>query len=296
MRNRIVHIALPTLVALATLTGCKGGGPVDVVGIASGVGSAIHSASLSEKDEPILGQTIAIKATNTYGLYEDPKLTQYVTLVCWTVASASPRPDRHYTIGILKPDNIVNAFSGPGGWVMLTHGLILQCRSEAELAGVLAHEVSHVSNQDGLKAVKQAGVLSGLSSAASSAANHQAVVNMTSAAGSEILEKGYDKNQEFAADESAVTIMTAAGYDPHEYLNLLKRLETEQAAGGSSSGIMSTHPGMPERVARVQKQIDALGAKTNGLAVLQKRWVDYTGIKPPAAMILPTGQTPLASK
>jgi predicted Zn-dependent protease len=281
------------LAMLTILAGCKGNGPVDVVGIAQGLGSAVQSQSLSEKDERDIGQTVTIKATNTYGLYEDPKLTQYVTLVCWTVASASPRPDRHYTIGILKPDNIVNAFSAPGGWVMLTHGLLLQIHSEAELAGVLAHEVSHVSNQDGLKAVKQAGLLNGLSAAASSAANHRALASATGAAFSEVVEKGYDKKQEFDADEGAVVVMTAAGYDPHEYLNLLMRLETEQQSG--AGGIMSTHPGMPERVARVRKQIDDMGAKATG-AKLVSRWVQYTGMNPPAAMIQPTSEVPLASK
>ena len=277
MQKLVTGVLLATGV-LAGLFGCaKGGGRnIDYGGLASGVGTTIKAANMSDKDEDNLGQTIAIKATNTYGLYGDDNLTKYVTLVGWTVASASPRPDMHYTYAILAPDKTINAFSGPHGYIMVTHGLLLQIQNEAELAGVLAHETTHVCNHDGLSAAKQAGELAGLSQAASSAAsNNKAFSDAAGSAASEVLENGYDQSQEFAADAGAVTIMTAAGYDPHQYLNLLIRLEkTSELQGG---GIMSTHPGLPDRIKKVQAAIKKLGSKATG-EILQDRWVQYTHI------------------
>jgi predicted Zn-dependent protease len=259
------------------LFGCSKGDlrNIDVGGVTNGLLTAGKAASMSEKDEDSLGQTIAIKATNTYGLYGDDDLTHYVTLVGITVSSASPRPDIICKYAILKRDDVINAFSGPHGYIMLTHGLLLQVHNEAELAGVLAHETTHVCNHDGLEAAKKAGELAGFTQAASSAARQQSFANAAGSAASEVLESGYDKDQEFAADAGAVNIMTAAGYDPHQYLNFLMRLQKLSEDNGG--GIMSTHPGLPDRIKKVQAAIKKLGDKAKG-EILQDRWVQYTHI------------------
>ena len=100
--------------ALSGLFGCKGAvNNMDIGQMVQGGGAALRAATMSEKDEDSLGQSIAIKATNTYGLYGDDNLTRYVELVGEVVATASPRPDLMYRYGILKSDTEINAFSGP---------------------------------------------------------------------------------------------------------------------------------------------------------------------------------------
>jgi predicted Zn-dependent protease len=268
---------------LAGLFGCKGAvNSMDIGQMVQGGGNFVKAASMSEKDEQSLGQSIAIKATNTYNLYGNDNLTKYVEMVGKMVVSASPRPDIVYAYGILKSDSEINAFSGPHGYVLITHGLLLQIRSEAELAGVLAHETTHICNHDGLEAAKKAGEFAGLTQVASGAARTQAYANAAGSTISEVMESGYDKDQEFAADAGAVKIMTAAGYDPHQYLNFLIRLEKLSADKGG--GVMSTHPGLPDRVKKVQDAIKKLGPAAKG-EILQDRWFQYTHIGSVASSI-----------
>jgi predicted Zn-dependent protease len=261
---------------LTGLFGCKGAiNNMDIGQMVQGGGPALRAANMSEKDEDSLGQSIAIKATNTYGLYGDDGLTRYVELVGEVVATASPRPDLMYRYAILKSDTEINAFSGPHGYILITHGLLLQIHNEAELAGVLAHETTHICNHDGLEAAKKAGEFAGLTQVASGAARTQAYANAAGSTISEVMESGYDKDQEFAADAGAVKMMAAAKYDPHQYLNFLIRLQTLSAAKGG--GIMSTHPGLPDRIKKVQDAIKKLGTNAKG-EILQDRWVQYTHI------------------
>jgi predicted Zn-dependent protease len=278
----------PIIACLAAtlLAGCRG---ADIAGIATNTVGFFQAATVDPRVEPQLGQTVAVQATNTYHLYPDDRLEKYVTLVGLTVASVSRRPDYHYVFGILNTQEI-NAFSGPGGYVMITYGLVSRCQNEAELAGVLGHEITHVCNQDGLAAYKQAQMESHAAAIVASAAAGQGnLQNFASAAGDvagKVITGKYDQSQEFAADKGSVHLVTAAGYDPHAYLQLLQRLETLSELQGG--GVMSTHPGLSDRVRIVTQEIASLGDSAHG-AILQKRfhdWVNLPTPTTPAAMII----------
>src|ERR1035437_8007236 len=120
-----------------------------------GVGHSLNALSLSEKDEDALGQSVGVALTNQYGVTADARLQHYVMLVGLTVASASPNAGGNWVFGVLESSD-VNAFSGPNGYVFVTRGAIAQMHDEAELAGVLAHEISHVCRHDGLKQIQAA--------------------------------------------------------------------------------------------------------------------------------------------
>ena len=108
---------------------------------------------MNESDEDDLGRTIAIAATNQWPLYDNTRLNKYVTMVGLTLADQTSNPGANWVFGVLDtPDTA--AYSGPNGYIMITRGAIAAMQDESELAGVLAHEMSHVPNHDGFKAVK----------------------------------------------------------------------------------------------------------------------------------------------
>ncbi len=213
----------------------------------------LNAASLSEKDEDTIGQSVAVALTNQHPLVPNDNLQHYVNLVGLTVANASPNPGGNWVFGVLETPE-VNAFSGPNGYVFVTHGLLRRCHDEAELAGVLAHEITHVCNHDGLKQMKANEEKGALVKGLQAADSQTAQLSVFADNGIDVITRqGYDKKQEFAADAGAVKILSAAGYNPASFLAFLQRLQTEE--GSSGGQLMSTHPAIGERIARVSTQL-----------------------------------------
>jgi len=275
----LLAAAAAAATAMALAGGCGKNSPLNadtlgnLVGGSTGQlikagGHEMNALALSEKDEDAMGQSVGVSLTSHYGLYNNDQVQTYVTLVGLTVASASPNPGGNYVFGVLDTSE-VNAFSGPNGYVFITRGLLENVQDEAALAGVLSHEIGHVCHHDGLHQV-QAAEQQGALTEALKANNDIARFSALTDAGIDVITKtGYTQPQEFAADQEGVKIMTAAGYDPHSYLRFLQRLEQLQgsAAGGQ---LMSTHPGISERVKRVAEQIAAMN--NPGGAILADRF------------------------
>jgi predicted Zn-dependent protease len=229
-----------------------GGTSIDVGRAASGVGKMGQSANLKERDENIMGETVVMAVTNKYPLNTDPALNKYVTLIGLTIASVTDRPDGNYLFGVVESDK-VNAFTGPNGYIMITTATLKFCKSEAELAGVLAHEVSHSVNHDGLKAAKDSLGKAGLTEVATSVGDSQQFAGLADAGVDAILIKGYDRGQEINADKNAIKLMIAAGYDPNAYKTFLMRVKDMQSS--NPGGLFSTHPGLDERIKAISEKI-----------------------------------------
>jgi predicted Zn-dependent protease len=216
-----------------------------------------------------------VALTNQYGVSADARLKHYVMLVGLTVASASPNPNGNWVFGVLESSD-VNAFSGPNGYVFVTRGAIARMHDEAELAGVLAHEISHVCTHDGLKQVQAAEQRGALSETMKAGAPEQQQFAALADAGVDAITKqGYTQPQEFAADTGGVGIMAAAGYDPASYLRFLQRLAVH-GGGSGAGGVMSTHPGLGDRVLRVSRQLQGRPA---GGATLAERFAANVGVR-----------------
>ena len=239
------------------LSGCKA---VEAVGGAIGgpAGQGLIAASkagdaiqMNEKDEQPLGEAVSVSLAGQYGLSTDDALTRYVNLVGLTLASASARPDANWVFGVLETPE-VNAFAGPGGYIYVTRGILDLAENEAELAGVLAHEIAHVINKDGLNQVKAA-KLKAAGGEALKADGTAAQFAALADAGVEVITRGgYSQKQEATADEAAVPLLVAAGYDPNAYLRFITRMQQRQSSGG---GIMSTHPAGADRIEKIRAKI-----------------------------------------
>ena len=249
-----------------------GGQQGEAIGRAGG--KLVEAESLSEKDEQAMGESVAMAVTTRYPVVSTASLNQYVTLVGLTLANASRRPDGNWLFAVVETDE-VNAFSGPDGYILITRGLVRQLKDESELAGVLAHEMSHVLDKHGLQAVKQAGRASALASLAQADQRLSAFSQVTDSLTDTILVKGYGRTQEDQADADAVKLLVATGYDPTGYLHFIQRMAREQHG---TSSVMSTHPGAADRAAKIQQKIDELKPAKAG-AVLVERFQKNTSMK-----------------
>jgi predicted Zn-dependent protease len=240
-----------------------------ISGVGEGMSESMAAQSLGEKDEPAFGRSLAISITNQYAPSDDKVLLAYVNYIGYTLVSVSSKPDRHYLFGVLDSDS-VGAFSGPDGYIFVTRGAILFAHDEAEVAGILGHEMTHVLNQDGLNAAKGAMTAAGITKATASAAGVDQASPVIDKMNQAVLSNGFDKPQEYAADKGSMDLMIAAGYDPVSFLRYLKRLEIAQQEN-SGGGFMSTHPGVHDRIARLAENIGLAGIP--GGATMRDRFV-----------------------
>jgi predicted Zn-dependent protease len=230
------------------------------IAAAGELGSA---AVLNEEQEDALGQSVGIALTNSYRVTSDEKLLKYVNFVGLSVAMGSDDPNSKYVFAVLEaPD--VNAYSGPGGYVFITRGALNMCKDEAELAGVLAHEIAHCNHHDGLEEVRAAKFQSGVSHGAQ-AYNKTAGFAPLLNAGVDVLTKqAHSQPSELKADASAVHFLSNAGYNPQSYLNFLHRLAGLPGGGG----VMNSHPGTSQRIATVAAELTKV--KPGGTALADR--------------------------
>ncbi|HLD10363.1 MAG TPA: M48 family metalloprotease, partial [Methylophilaceae bacterium] len=107
--------------------------------------------TVDEKGEVEIGDGVAANLLGAAPLVQDDKLQAYVNRLGWWLVQQTERPELAWHFGVLDTDS-VNAFAAPGGYVFVTRGLLLRMRNEAELAGVMAHEISHVLKRHHLQA------------------------------------------------------------------------------------------------------------------------------------------------
>lgn len=220
---------------------------------------------MTEQEEYYLGRAVAAAILGKYRVYSNERSALYVNQVGQTVALASDRPFTYggYHFVILDTDE-VNALSCPGGIIFITRGMLKKAQNEEELAAVLAHEVGHVNHKDGVNAIQRARwvqVVTLLGSEAAKRASGADLAKLLSLFEGSVddvvktlLVSGYSREQEAAADLSALTFMNRLGYDPQGLPDYLERLAKEQS-GGAGQGLFATHPGMTERLAKARSVI-----------------------------------------
>lgn len=211
-----------------------------------------------QQDEIKIGRYIAGSLLGASPLVDDPGLQQYVNRVGRWVASQSERPDLRWTFGVIESADI-NAFAAPGGYIFLTRGLYALMSDEAELAGVLAHEVSHVVRKHHLKVMQKSQLIgAGSDLLTKKLANKGKAVKTLIGSGAEIMARGLDKDAEFEADRDGVVLATRAGYDSFGLPLVLQQIGQVSSADSSVALLFKTHPHPDDRLARLG---DAMGAR-----------------------------------
>jgi predicted Zn-dependent protease len=221
---------------------------------------------ITPEQEYYIGRAVGANILTSYRIWNgSPALTAYLNRICNTIVINSPRPEIYngYHVAILDSDEI-NAFATSGGHIFVTRGLIACTDSEDSLAAVIAHEISHIQLQHSIKAIKTSRVTQALlvtgSSAAGLAAEGLSLTELTDIFSESVEEivttlvnNGYSQTQEFDADNKALALMAAAGYEPSALISMLQVLEKNQ--GSRPGGFNKTHPTPARRITNAQINI-----------------------------------------
>jgi predicted Zn-dependent protease len=208
------------------------------------------NADISEPQEITLGEGIASNLLGAAPLLDNPAVQRYVNRVGRWLALQTERPDLPWQFGVLD-DNDVNAFAAPGGYVFITKGLLSNMNSEAELAGVLAHEISHVLRKHHLQALKKGARTELLSSLANDTIKQNGGdprLEKLVSAGTDIYARGLDKQDEFEADRMGIVIAARGGYDPYGLPAVLQTLQSLNPSDSKLALMFKTHPALADRL------------------------------------------------
>ncbi len=215
----------------------------------------------SQNDEIAIGRQIAGNLLGAAPLVNDAGLQQYVNRVGRWVANQSERPDLPWHFGVIESTD-VNAFAAPGGYIFVTRGLYALLQNEAELAGVLAHEIGHVISKHHLKILQKSRLLDIGSQALAKQVSNNDKVQKLIGSGAEITARSLDQDAEFEADRIAVVLTARAGYDAFGLPGVLQKIGHYAADNDSVVLLFKTHP-HPE--ARLQKLDGAMGDRFDNI-------------------------------
>ncbi len=209
---------------------------------------------MTVEEERDVGREVAAKVVAYFHLYKNDPLTRYVNLVGQTAAAQSERQDIGYHFAVLDSDGI-NAFSAPGGYVFITRGAVALCEDEAELAGVLAHEVGHVAGKHVVHIFERDKALrAGMDEASAHTPGSAYLQKMSNGILVKIIDQGLAPEDEFDADARGVRYAHAASYPSDGLARFLTRLD-QATNQGASSFWTRTHPPVKDRNARIQQMI-----------------------------------------
>jgi predicted Zn-dependent protease len=238
---------------------------------------------LTPEQEYYLGRAVAARLLSRFKPAAMPKTHNYLQSMVNYLVQFSNRPETYagYHIQILKSDS-PGAYSAPGGYIMVTTALLASCASEDELAGVIAHEIAHISQQHGLAAIKQANltkagsILGEMAMEKEGGKNYQQLQSLTKTFGSSvedivktILDSGYSKSQETEADREAARMLSMAGYNTRALTDIVAKLAninqgSQSAANLNLKGAFAqTHPADERRLNDIQRQIETESLRVN---------------------------------
>ncbi|WGF89062.1 M48 family metalloprotease [Marinivivus vitaminiproducens] len=248
------------------------------LGLAAACSSVVNPAtgetqytSMTPEQERQIGQQENRNVLAEYGgAYESSKVSSYVTGVGNRLAGVSDTPGAEFTFTVLN-SSIVNAFALPGGYVYVSRGLLALANDEAELAGVLAHEIGHVTARHTAQRYDRSqaasiGVLGATILGAVLGGDMGAqVAQQLGGAGAQAYIQGYSRDQEFQADELGVRYLARTDYDPvamASFLTTLGRNDELTRQEGQSEGPswLASHPRTPDRVLRAAEEAEATSA------------------------------------
>ncbi len=230
----------------------------------SGAAVAKSFEDFTPQQEYYIGRTVAAVILEKYPPYPDPKANRYINLLGQTLARASDLPETYGGYHFLIQDSgEINALSAPGGLVFITRGMLRCCNSEDAAAAVLAHEIGHVENKHGLRAIKTSRITEALTTIGVEGAKSfggQQLADLTRTFEATIgditktlINNGYSRAFEHQADASAVTTLNRVGYNPDGLVDMLRVMERRLKPGRLD--FAKTHPPPEDRIRDITRMI-----------------------------------------
>ena len=249
MRRLSLFASLPLITGLALSSGCA----------TNPVTGERQLALISESQEIQMGQQAAAQAEQSIGLVENQALQNYVQNIGATMAAQSERPDLPWTFRVVD-DPTPNAFALPGGYIFVTRGILSLMNSEAELAGVIGHEIGHVTARHSVTLMSRAQIAQLGLGLGSIFVPEIAQVGQLAGAGLQLLFLSYGRDAERQADDLGFRYALDQNYDVREMVNMFSQLQrSSQAAGHSPLPTwLASHPYPEERIQRIQQALAEL--------------------------------------
>jgi beta-barrel assembly-enhancing protease len=241
---------------------------------------------ITVQEEEELSQKFMIEINEHFEIIHDPIISNYINQIGYKILSVVPTQPFQYHFYVVKED-VYNAFAGPGAQIFINSGLFEALENEDELAGIIAHEISHVvcrhisqqieqSRKVGMGALAgvAAGVLMGAAGAGGAAAS-ATLVGSLAAAQSIIL--AHSREDEMQADQRGVDFIIRAGYNPKGLMTALTKIRSKQWYGKDQiPTYMMTHPAVEDRIGYLSTWIDTNASKINQLPRHSKISFDWT--------------------
>ena len=251
--TRLIRLPLAALVATLALTVACATNPVT---------GQRQISLMSEAQEISIGQEQDLLVKKEMGIYNDPALQQYVSDIGMRLAKLSERPNLPWHFAVVDQPAI-NAFALPGGYIYLTRGILPFLQDEAELAGVLGHEIGHVTARHSAQQyTRSLGGQIGLAALGIFVPAARPFGDLASA-GLGMLFLKYGRDDELQSDQLGAKYESAAGWDPEGVPGMLSTLGRLDEAAGEKKGVpnwLSTHPDPLSRVKEIQPQVQQIKA------------------------------------
>lgn len=253
--KKISFLALNSLLVL--LLSCATTGP----------GGEKSLIIIPSSQEVSIGAGMAQQVETEQKLLADQDWQNYINEVGQKIVAVCDRQDIEYRFKVIESDQ-VNAFAAPGGYIYFYSGLLKQMDSEAEMAAVIAHEISHVVARHGIKRLQASLGVALAYQLVFGEEGASAVMETAIAAGMTLVFSGYSRENEREADSYGIYYMTKAGYNPNGVLSMFDKLATLGASSGEASSfekLVRSHPETEERIQNARNQIAEMGALSASL-------------------------------
>jgi len=224
------------VILVALLSGC----------VATGPGGKTSLVIIPTSQEVAIGQAMAQEIANTEKKLPDSAWQAYLTEVGQRLVTVCDRKDMEYRFTVIESDQI-NAFAALGGFVYFYTGVLNMMENEAELAAVMAHEISHVVARHGAKRL-QAAMGASLAYELVFGKNSSQTLQTAVGVGMSLLFASYSRENEREADDFAVTYMIRAGYDPTAMETMFGKLAASGTEQNAFEKLVSSHPETQERI------------------------------------------------
>lgn len=219
---------------------------LDLFEILGNVFRYVQVSNISDTEEVAIGQRInRMLLDQQYQRYNDSRVQSYVNRVGQRLVSASDSRDIPFRFQVVVSDQI-NAFAVPGGYVYVTTGLLRAVENEAQLASVLAHEISHINKRHSVKAIQRATLAQGIAETANVETSTLAQLGYQLA-----INLPRSREYEYAADEGGLDILRAAGYPAMAFVNFLQKLQ----GSATTPEFLRTHPTSANRIEELRNRI-----------------------------------------
>ena len=236
----------------------------------------VRDLQMTDAEEQELGKQVSERIRTRYGVVQDAGVHRYISLVGMALAQGSTRPSLPWTFVVLDTDG-VNAFAAPGGFVHITRGALALIKNEAELAGVLAHELIHVTEKHTIRAIQKSKAVQ-MGAAETLSGSSALMEKAVTATYDNIVERGFGRAEENESDENGVALANKTGYAPNALVTFLTTLKDRNKESTEKRGLFASHPEMQDRLERITKQIAS--QKLIATATVQPRFAKNITYKP----------------